>query len=90
MNAKFLLEKLQNNELTERKWNKYSKVLGDLFFKVYNDTVISYFELEQTSLTDIVDIFIRVNNGGTNLTKTEMLMSCSSVWRDGDQRLIRF
>ena len=88
---KFLLEKLQNNELTERKWNKYSKVLGDLFFKVYNDTVISYFELEQTSLTDIVDIFIRVNNGGTNLTKTEMLMSVvSSVWRDGRSKIDTF
>ena len=68
-----------------------SKVLDVLFYKVYNDTVISYFELEQTSLTDIVDIFIRVNNGGTNLTKTEMLMSVvSSVWRDGRSKIDTF
>ena len=87
----FLSEKLQNNELKERNWNKYSKVLDDLFYKVYNDTVISYFELEKTSLTDIVDIFIRVNNGGTNLTKTEMLMSVvTSVWRDGRSKIDKF
>ena len=87
-------EKLQNSELKERlnkKWNKYLKVLNELFFKVYNDTVISYFKLEQTSLTKIVDIFIRVNNGGTNLTKTEMLMSVvSSVWRDGRYKIDTF
>ena len=51
---KFQLEKLQNNELTERKWNKYSKNLDDLFFKVYNETVISYFELEQTLLQTLL------------------------------------
>ena len=62
-----------------------------MFYKVYNDTVISYFELEKTSLTDIVDIFIRVNNGGTNLTKTEMLMSVvTSVWRDGRSKIDKF
>ena len=87
----FLSEKLQNNKLTERKWNKYSEVLGVLFYKVYNDTVISYFELEKTSLENIVDIFIRVNNGGTNLTKTEMLMSVvTSVWRDGRSKIDKF
>lgn len=91
---KILVQKLQNNELKEqldKKWNKYSKVLDDLFYKVYSDTVISFFELEQKSLTDIVDIFIRVNNGGTNLTKTEMLMSVvSSVWRDGRSKIDKF
>ena len=86
-----LSQKLQNIELKERKWNKFLKVLDVLFYKVYNDTVISYFELEQTSLTDIVDIFIRVNNGGTNLTKTEMLKSVvSSVWRDGRSKIDTF
>ena len=56
----------------ERKWNRYSNILHTLHYKIHYDTTISYFELEQADISDIVEIFIRLNNAGTNLTRSEI------------------
>jgi len=72
----------------EKKWNRYSEILHTLHYKIHYDTTISYFELEQADITDIVEIFIRLNNAGTKLTKTEMLMSVvSAIWPDARSKV---
>lgn len=37
--------------------------------------IINYFEVKKESIDDVLDIFIRVNSGGTVLSKTDLLFS---------------
>lgn len=39
------------------------------------EEIINYFEIKKDSLDDVLDIFIRVNSGGTVLSKTDLLFS---------------
>ncbi len=92
---KHIKDRLKANENSEkiisqieRKWNRYSNILHTLHYKIHYDTTISYFELEQADISDIVEIFIRLNNAGTNLTRSEMLMSVvSAIWPDARSRV---
>lgn len=57
--------------------NKY-KIIHDLkilYHRLCVDNYVAYFILENKTLDEVLDIFIRVNNGGTVLSKTELLMS---------------
>lgn len=48
---------------------------------------ISYFELEHHSLDQVLDIFIRVNSGGTVLSKSDLLLSVATAqFRQHDAR----
>ncbi len=40
---------------------------------------ISYFELDETDLTKVLEIFIRVNSGGTVLSKSDLLLSVATA-----------
>ncbi|MCD8308773.1 MAG: DUF262 domain-containing protein, partial [Clostridia bacterium] len=42
---------------------------------VENDKIISYFEVEKESIDDVLDIFVRINSGGTVLSKSDLLFS---------------
>lgn len=42
--------------------------------------LINFFNVEQNSLDEILDIFVRVNSGGTVLSKTDLLMSTIVVY----------
>jgi uncharacterized protein with ParB-like and HNH nuclease domain len=46
-----------------------------LWQRITQDDVINYFEVEEDELDDILDIFIRVNSGGTVLSKSDLLFS---------------
>jgi uncharacterized protein with ParB-like and HNH nuclease domain len=46
-----------------------------LWQRITQDDVINYFEVEADELDDILDIFIRVNSGGTVLSKSDLLFS---------------
>jgi|TARA_B110000438_G_scaffold58054_1_gene58062 hypothetical protein len=75
-------------KLTENDWKKSRRKLIILWNKIHVDKIVSYFPLSKISLPDIIEIFIRVNNSGTNLTRTEMLMSVvSSIWKDGRDKI---
>lgn len=39
------------------------------------EEIINYFEIKKDSIDDVLDIFIRVNSGGTVLSKTDLLFS---------------
>lgn len=48
---------------------------------------ISYFELEHQNLDQVLDIFIRVNSGGTVLSKSDLLLSVATAqFRQRDAR----
>ena len=86
--SRHYLEKEFNDKIIDYDWDKYSRTLIILWNKIHVDKIVSYFPLSKISLPDIIEIFIRVNNSGTNLTRTEMLMSVvSSIWRDGRDKI---
>ena len=86
-NSKIYLENTYE-KLSQNEWNQCQKILIQLWNKIHIDKIVSYFPLSKMLLPDIIEIFIRVNNSGTNLTRTEMLMSVvSSIWKDGRDKI---
>lgn len=56
--------------------NEYiSKNLHELHRSLVNEKIINYFEIEKDSIDEVLDIFIRVNSGGTVLSKSDLLFS---------------
>ena len=62
-----------------------------LFTRLQTDEVINYFEVESESIDDVLDIFVRVNSGGTVLSKTDLLFSTIvSYWDAGREEIDNF
>ena len=60
-----------------------AKVLTTLWQRLCMEDVISYFSVKEQSLDRIVDIFIRVNSTGVQLSKTDLLFSSIVAHWDG-------
>lgn len=55
-----------------------------LFEQIKCQELINYFEIETETIDDVLDIFVRVNSGGTVLSKTDLLFSTIvSYWDKG-------
>lgn len=64
------------------------KCLEILHRRLCRDELINYFEIEKEDLEDILKIFIRVNSGGTFLSKTDLLFSTIvATWDDGREQI---
>lgn len=46
-----------------------------LHTRLVGDEIINYFEVEADSIDNVLDIFVRVNSGGTVLSKSDLLFS---------------
>ena len=63
------------------------KVLARLHKVVHTEPLISYYEEGDEDLDKVLDIFIRTNSGGTQLSYSDMLMSMATAqWQDLDAR----
>ncbi len=63
------------------------QALSTLREVIHKNEPISYFLVRDDSLDKVLDIFIRVNSGGTVLTHSDMLLSMVTVkWKDKDAR----
>ena len=59
-----------------------------LYQKLVNEEIINYYEVETDSIDDVLDIFVRVNSGGTVLSKTDLLFSTIvSHWNDAREEI---
>ena len=57
--------------------------LGRLHEVVYSDSVISFYQEKDQSLDKVLDIFIRTNSGGTQLSYSDLLMSVAvAAWKE--------
>ncbi len=84
--------KINNEEeakklIKKRGWDSdldiYSDVLK-LYSKISKEELISYFEVTGDSMDRVLDIFVRVNSGGTVLSKSDLLFSTIvSHWDKG-------
>lgn len=52
-----------------------TKNLSLLHTRLVTDEIINYFEIEKDSIDSVLDIFVRVNSGGTVLSKSDLLFS---------------
>lgn len=55
------------------------EALYSLWEAVTQARVISYYELGESRLDEVLDIFIRVNSGGTVLSKSDLLLSVATA-----------
>jgi uncharacterized protein with ParB-like and HNH nuclease domain len=65
-----------------------TKGLKTLQKRICEDPLISYFKVEKDDLEDILKIFVRVNSGGTVLSRTDLLFSTIvATWDDGRDQI---
>ncbi|MCY3410978.1 MAG: DUF4268 domain-containing protein [Candidatus Heimdallarchaeota archaeon] len=58
-----------------------------LFSMIHKDQPINYFLEKENSIEKVLDIFIRVNSGGTQLSYSDLLLSIATAqWTDLDAR----
>lgn len=80
-----IFDYVQDAELTADKFP--FRTLSRLHDVVHRDPVISYFEEESQDLDKVLNIFIRVNSGGTVLSYSDLLLSIATAqWKDVDAR----
>lgn len=76
-----------NKMILSNKWVENDTITGNislLFQQIKCEELISYFEKETETIDDVLDIFVRVNSGGTVLSKTDLLFSTIvSYWDNG-------
>lgn len=64
------------------------RALTTLHDRIARDQLINYFEVAKDELEDILKIFVRVNSGGTVLSKTDLLFSTIvATWDDGREEI---
>lgn len=83
--AERVLNEIKNIEEinSERARGVVSKNIHHLYRGIREREVISYFEEQEESQDKVLDIFIRANEGGTQLKKSDILLSIATAhWSD--------
>ncbi len=65
----------QTRQVIKRERGPIKKTLRILHQKLIIEELISYYKVEEPDLDKILDIFVRVNSGGTILSKSDLLFS---------------
>ena len=64
-----------------------SKLIGDLWTAIHNVGTLYFYEETDQDVEKVLDIFIRVNSGGTTLSYSDLLLSIATAqWSDRDAR----
>jgi len=64
------------------------KGLETLHTRIHKNELINFFQVTKDDLEDILKIFVRVNSGGTILSKTDLLFSTIvATWSDGREQI---
>lgn len=83
-NNQDVLSSLRNKDVRTR----IKQTLRDLHSRLVRDQLINYFKVEDQELDNILKIFVRVNSGGTVLSKTDLLFSTIIAnWEDGREEI---
>lgn len=72
---------------TKEQTMKANNTLQKLYNVIHTDKTLSYYKEKAAELDKVLNIFIRVNSGGTVLTYSDLLLSIASAqWEDHDAR----
>lgn len=78
------------NEVAEHELgnNKFAaKIIGDMWRAIHNAGALYFYEETDQDVEKVLDIFIRVNSGGTILSYSDLLLSIATAqWADRDAR----
>jgi len=82
------LKENNNEKIVTRNRNIIKPILQTLHKRICKDEYIAHFDLTGMGIDEVLDIFIRVNSGGTKLSKSDLLMStiCAS-WENARDRV---
>ena len=75
-----------NKKLPQEKLDKAFATLDQLYQVVHNKNLISYYEEKSQNLEKVLNIFIRMNSGGTVLSHSDLLLSIAVAQWTGDAR----
>lgn len=75
-----------NERLPQGKLNQAFSILDQLYQVVHNKNLISYYEEKSQNLEKVLNIFIRMNSGGTVLSYSDLLLSIAVAQWTGDAR----
>ena len=71
-------EKLKTEVIIRKGWETDNVAKDNIYLlhqRLVIDEIINYFEVEEESIDSVLDIFVRVNSGGTVLSKSDLLYS---------------
>jgi hypothetical protein len=84
--AKCITTEQRDAILNNRRWLR--KCLQTLHNRICKEPLLNYFEISKDDLEDILKIFIRVNSGGSVLSKPDLLFSTIvATWDDGREQI---
>lgn len=75
-----------NERLPQEKLNRAFATLDQLYQVVHNKNLISFYEEKSQNLEKVLNIFIRMNSGGTVLSYSDLLLSIAVAQWTGDAR----
>ena len=76
-----------NQRLPQEKVTPAHETLYELYQVVHNKHLVSYYEEKRQELDKALQIFIRMNDGGTPLSHSDLLLSIAvAQWSDHDAR----
>lgn len=75
-----------SGRLPQEKLNQAFTTLDQLYQVVHNRHLISYYEEKSQDLDKVLNIFIRMNSGGTVLSYSDLLLSIAVAQWTGDAR----
>lgn len=78
-------------DIINKNRRQIKKTLRILHQRLVLEKLISYYKVEEQELDNILDIFVRVNSGGTILSKSDLLFSTIVAnWEEGRQEIETF
>lgn len=82
----YLIEK-DLNVLPKEKYQFANRTLFKFYSVVHKDLIINYFLEKHGELDKVLNIFVRINSGGTPLSYSDLLLSIASAsWQKRDAR----
>lgn len=82
-----LLQTLEDKNVDRTDRKIVERNLGKLYSSIWRDESIAYFTETSRSLERVLDIFVRANEGGTKLSKSDLLLSTiTTTWGDLNAR----
>lgn len=85
--GEYISKKKNELELDSEQETWFDQNLRDLRSAIHDKKYVTYFEEKEQDIDRVLEVFIRTNDGGTQLTKSDLLLSIAQAnWTEYDAR----
>ena len=86
--SKYVNRQVYKNDMYDEDQDDYAMdCMAQLYKVIHTQPIISYYKVKTEELDKVLNIFIRVNNGGTPLSYSDLLLSIATAqWETYDAR----